>query len=30
MKKLKDVLERYPGEYDVDNYERGRGSLNTE
>ena len=30
MKKLKDVLERYPGEYDVDNYEGGRGSLNTE
>ena len=25
--KLKDVLERYPGEYDVENYERGRDGL---
>ena len=25
--RLKDVLERYPGEYDVENYERGRDGL---
>lgn len=30
MEKLKDVLERYPGEYDVDNYEGGRESLSKE
>jgi 2-oxoisovalerate dehydrogenase E1 component alpha subunit len=27
ISKLRDVLERYPGEYDVENYERGRDGL---
>lgn len=25
--KLKDILERYPGEYDIESYDRGKGGL---
>ena len=27
ISKLKDILERYPGEYDVESYDRGKSGL---